>query len=165
MLNDLLKEKLDVVICGAAAGHNSAKVRQYYAGRGNRFWKTLKEIKLTTKILEPADYHLLLEFGIGLTDLVKKQAGNDNQIKFSKFDSADLEKKILKYQPRYLCFNGKAAAKKFLGIRRVEYGIQKDKKIGETVLFVAPSTSGSANRFWNEEIWKDLAKDIKKQLK
>jgi hypothetical protein len=54
------------------AGKRSAAKRQYYAGRGNQFWKVLYDVCLTGgQILTPVDFGRLLEFGIGLTDLAK----------------------------------------------------------------------------------------------
>ncbi len=50
--------------------------------------------------------------------------------------------------PKILCFNGKEAAKAFLGTDRVEFG-ELEKHIGETLLFVAPSTSGATNGHWD----------------
>ena len=43
-LPDILQPNLKVVFCGTAAGDASAKKRAYYAGPGNRFWKTLHEV-------------------------------------------------------------------------------------------------------------------------
>jgi len=42
----------------------------------------------------------------------------------------------------------------------VIYGYQKEV-IGLTKLFVAPSTSGSANRYWNFNFWLELAKSVR----
>ena len=74
-LPDLLAPNLKLVICGSAAGQKSADVGHYYAGPGNALWRTLFEIGLTPRELKPEEWQQLLEFGIGLTDLVKDQAG------------------------------------------------------------------------------------------
>jgi TDG/mug DNA glycosylase family protein len=64
-----------------------------------------------------------------------------------------------KYQPRFLCFNGKKAAQGFFDVKRVKYGLQ-EARIGETRIFVAPSTSAAAGRWWDIEYWKVLAELI-----
>lgn len=156
MLDDLLSRHLDVVFCGTGAGRRSAELRQYYAGPGNRFWRTLAEIGLTPHELSPAGYRELLVFGIGLTDLVKGQAGGDGQLRFSRADAISLRAKIVLYQPRYLCFNGKRAAREFLRRPKVAYGVQPER-IGRTILFVAPSTSRAAGGSWDLSVWRDLA--------
>lgn len=80
MLPDLLKPGLNVVICGTGAGAHSAAVGHYYAGRGNRFWRTLAEVGPTAELLTADRFERLLEFGIGLTDLVKMASGSDRDL-------------------------------------------------------------------------------------
>jgi TDG/mug DNA glycosylase family protein len=107
VLPDVLEAGLDLVTCGSAVGTASAMRSAYYAGPGNQFWHTLQTVGLTPQELSPRDFRSLLGFGIGLTDLVKSQAGNDADIQFGSFDRPHLEKAILHYRPRFLCFNGK----------------------------------------------------------
>ena len=73
----------------------------------------------------------------------------------SKYDRNGLDLKILKYNPKFVCFNGKNAAKVYLNKKKVDYGLQKER-VGKTKIFICPSTSGAANGFWNSDIWKDL---------
>ena len=77
MLPDLLDYNLLVVFCGTAAGTVSAERKRYFAGKGNKFWKTLYEVGLTPSRLEPAEYKLLLEYGIGLAPLVEQIRTHD----------------------------------------------------------------------------------------
>ena len=63
--------------------------------------------------------------------------------------------KILEYKPKVVCFNGKNAAKAYLNQKTVKYGHQS-KNINTTKIFVAPSTSGAANGFWNKKIWEEI---------
>lgn len=160
MLEDILKPDLLVVFCGTAAGAESEARRQYYAGPGNRFWEVLATTKLTPRQLAPADYRILLEFRIGLTDIVKQQSGSDVDIDFRSADRESLRKKIVRLAPRYLCFNGKRAAQEFFCTKAVEYGLQATT-IGSTSLFVAPSTSGAARGSWDLSVWRDLARRIR----
>jgi TDG/mug DNA glycosylase family protein len=156
MLEDVLAPGLKLVICGSAAGHRSARLGQYYAGSGNRFWRTLAEVGLTPRQLEPSEYRLLLSFGIGLTDLVKCQSGGDRDLDFSRAGRSELREKIVRLRPRVLCFNGKRAAQEFLLREDVPYGLQP-ASVEETRLFVAPSTSGAARGSWDRSAWRDLA--------
>ena len=156
MLEDLLTQDLTLVVCGSAAGRRSAELKQYYAGPGNKFWRTLAQVGLTPRELSPSEYELLLTFGIGLTDVVKGQSGSDRELDFSGAHPEVLRNKVLEYRPRYLCFNGKRAAREFLGRKQVSYGLQPES-IAETGLFVAPSTSGAANASWDLSVWQQLA--------
>ena len=51
MLEDLLAKDLALVVCGSAAGRRSAELKQYYAGPGNKFWRTLARTGLTPRLL------------------------------------------------------------------------------------------------------------------
>lgn len=154
MLTDILTYNLKIVICGTAAGNKSAELKQYYAGRGNRFWKTLHETSLTPSLLTPADYEKLPSFGLGLTDLVKTKSGMDKALAKGDYDLDSFRAKIEKYAPKIICFNGKKAAESYLQ-RWVDYGLQPET-IGKTKLFVAPSTSGAASRYWDLKTWCKL---------
>lgn len=159
MLPDLLAPDLRLVICGSAVGAASAMAGHYYAGPGNKFWRTLAEVGLTDRELSPAEYRELLSFGIGLTDLVKTQSGSDSRILFGDPDREGLRARIEHFQPRYLCFNGKRAAREYLDRKDVACGVRPNT-IGRTALFVAPSTSGAANRSWDISVWRELAERV-----
>lgn len=157
MLNDMLRPGLDLVFCGTAAGSESARRQAYYAGQGNKFWPILHQIGLTPRQLSPDEYVLLSEFGIGLTDLVKGKAGMDHTLNKADYDREGFVKRILVTQPKLVCFNGKQAARAYLQLKKVEFGLQAGHHIGTTQLFVAPSTSGAAGGYWNEAFWFQLS--------
>jgi double-stranded uracil-DNA glycosylase len=155
VLPDVLAPGLALVVCGSGAGRRSAALGQYYAGPGNGFWRTLCEVGLTPRTLAPAEFGSLPQFGIGLTDLVKRHSGADAALSFGRADRDRLRAKIVRFGPRVLCFNGKRSAQEFLG-RAVSYGPQHEE-IGATSLFVAPSTSAAAKASWDLSIWRVLA--------
>ena len=156
MLPDVLDHGLSIVFCGTAAGDKSAARQQYYAGDGNKFWHILFESDLTKDKLHPILYRSVLHYKLGLTDLVKGKSGMDTTLKRSDFDLAAFREKILLYKPKLVCFNGKKAAEEYLG-HKVSYGLQSET-IGDTKLYVAPSTSGSANGSWDARYWHELKK-------
>jgi double-stranded uracil-DNA glycosylase len=94
VLPDLLQPELRLVICGTAAGTASAKLRAYYAGRGNRFWEVVHQVGLTPTQLRPEEFAVLLKYGIGLTDLAKRDFGADANLPSGCFDAAQLRIKI-----------------------------------------------------------------------
>ena len=160
MLDDVLAPGLSVVFCGTAASARSAAVMQYYAGRGNKFWRILDQTALTPRLLSPSEYRLLPEFGIGLTDIVKGQSGADKDIVFEDHGVVRLRAKVMHFQPRFLCFNGKRAAQEFLGRKDVGYG-RRAERIGATALHVLPSTAGLASGFWDERRWHEFARMVR----
>ena len=158
VLPDILKSDLNIVFCGMAAGNKSAEVKEYYAGPGNRFWRVLADTGLTPELLQPAQFRELLNFGIGLTDVAKYAFGKDADIPSSDRDPRAVRSKILRYSPKILAFNGKAAAATFYGCRTgvIRYGLQ-EAVLGSTSIYVLPSTSGSANGYWDVSYWRKLA--------
>jgi TDG/mug DNA glycosylase family protein len=99
---------------------------------------------------------ILPRLGIGLTDVVKRKAGTDDELGTGDFDVEGFTSRIAFHAPRVVCFNGKKAGKIVLGRERIEYGIQPER-IGDSLVFVAPSTSGSARGYWDIRHWRDVA--------
>ncbi len=160
ILPDVIKQGLTTLFCGSAASSVSAHVGAYYAGPGNRFWQTLHETGLTPDLFSPADYHKLSVLGIGLTDLAKSKVGSDSNISRTDYDARKLLRKISKYSPKVLAFTGKRPAQHFFGFTCGQtiknYGEQK-VQIGKTRIFVLPSPSGAARRWWSAKPWNTLA--------
>jgi double-stranded uracil-DNA glycosylase len=161
VLSDLLQHSLRIVLCGTAAGTTSAAERAYYAHRQNKFWKILYETRLTPELIQPQQYRGLLEHGIGLTDLVKAGAGMDRATlpKLTAADRARLRTAIATYRPQFLAFTSKTAGQKFFDGKR-DYGEQTDA-IGDTRVWILPSTSGAANGSWQPEIWHRFANEVR----
>ncbi|HEX4943279.1 MAG TPA: mismatch-specific DNA-glycosylase [Usitatibacteraceae bacterium] len=155
LVPDVLAPGLRLVFCGTAPSKASAAARAYYAKPGNRFWKALHEAGFTPRRFLPAEYAKLLELGIGLTDLCKGHSGNDDELPRGSLDAPGLLRKIERFRPGVVAFTSKNAAKAFLG-RDVDYGWQPER-VGETRLFVLPSPSGQATRFWDPRPWRELA--------
>jgi TDG/mug DNA glycosylase family protein len=162
VLSDVLRPGLALVFCGTAAGSASARAGAYYAGPGNAFWRTLREVGLTPELLVPAEFERLPEFGIGLTDVCKARHGSDAEVGRGHFDVAGLERRIAATAPANLAFNGKNAARAALG-RPVGYGRQPERFGGATT-WVLPSTSGAARGFWDLEPWRQLAAAVQSSL-
>ena len=154
ILPDLLQPGLALVFCGTAAGKRSAAERAYYAHPGNLFWRALHEAGLTPRLLAPAEFPLLPQFGIGLTDLAKRHSGNDAELPHDAFDAPALFAKLERHAPRLLAFTSKNAARAALG-HAVGYGLQRETIAG-TQLFVLPSPSGQARGHWDWAPWLAL---------
>ncbi len=158
VLPDILVPDLRVVFCGTAAGSASARKKAYYAGPGNRFWATLEETGLTPERLQPGEFTRLPELGIGLTDICKVLHGSDEEVGTVEFDVDGLRQRLAAVEPANLAFNGKNAARGALE-RDVRYGLQEEQ-IGGAAVWVLPSTSGAAKRFWDIGPWQELARAI-----
>ena len=156
ILADAIRPGLRVVFCGTALGTVAAKKRAYYAGPGNAFYRTLWQIGLTPRRLEPAEYEELLDYGIGLTDICKTTSGSDQEVGRSGFDVERLITLLEENRPGWIAFNGKNSASGAFG-HPVDYGPQAER-LGGVRPFVLPSTSGAARRYWDVSRWEELAK-------
>ena len=162
ILPDVLQPGLALVFCGTAAGKRSAAERAYYAHPGNLCWRALHEAGLTPRLLAPAEFPLLPQFGIGLTDLAKRHSGNDDELPPGAFDVPALHAKIARHAPRVIAFTSKNAARAALG-HAVSYGLQ-DEGIGATRVFVLPSPSGQARGHWDIGPWRALGEFVSRSL-
>lgn len=159
ILPDVLEPGLKVVFCGTAASNVSAAMGAYYAGPGNAFWPTLYAVRLTPRLLAPAEYRSVTRWGLGLTDLAKHESGVDSELSAGAFDAAALREKLLHYQPWAVAFTSKTAAGAFFRAR-VGYGWASEW-VGETRVMVLPSPSGAARRTWDVTWWRALAEAVR----
>ena len=158
-LPDVLRDNLDVVFVGTAAGRRSAELGIYYAHSGNYFWRTLWHVGLTPRRFAPRDFAKLRDVGIGFTDLSKSACGMDHDIAPADFDVTAFNAKMRQLQPRAIAFTSKKAASLWLRRRtdRISYGRQKRRSADFCEVFVLPSPSSAARRCWKIEPWRDLA--------
>jgi mismatch-specific thymine-DNA glycosylase len=141
-LPDYLRKGMRMILVGANPGDRSARVGHYYAGRGNQFWPIMYESGVIPEPLSYEDDRRILEFGIGMTDLVKRPTRAVEEIERQEFAEGRvlLAQKLEDLKPRVVAFNGKMVYEKFTG-RPCKLGLQKEKLYGAQV-FVLPSTSG-----------------------
>ncbi|MGH8182527.1 MAG: mismatch-specific DNA-glycosylase [Rhodanobacteraceae bacterium] len=158
ILPDVLAPGLHVVFCGTAPGTRSARDRAYYAHPGNYFWRSLFETGLTPRRLSPAEFHEVLEYGIGLTDVAKHHYGSDAELPRAAFDSEALRKKLMRYRPRIIAFTSKNAARAGLGTGSHNLACgEQSARLADCRVFVLPSPSGQARGFWDIAPWRELA--------
>jgi mismatch-specific thymine-DNA glycosylase len=141
-LPDLLRKGMKMIMVGANPGDRSARVGHYYAGRANQFWPLLYDSGVIPEPLSYEDDRRVLEFGIGITDLVKRPTRGIEEIERQEFAEGRvlLAQKLEELRPRVIAFNGKMVYEKFSG-RPCKLGLQKERLYGAHV-FVLPSTSG-----------------------
>ena len=153
-------------------GPRSAELGHYYAGRGNRFWRTLHEVGLTPRLFEPREFRELLALRIGLTDISKLGAGMDHQIPTHTFDPAQFEANVRRYRPRAIAFTSKKAAslwRRVSSTRGMQFGRQSEHALarqaerpaGFPEVFVLPSPSGAARSHWSLAPWQELGDWVK----
>lgn len=150
-LPDLLQEGLELLFVGINPGLTSARLGHYYAGPGNLFWRCLYESGLTPERLTPYDDRRVLEFGIGITDCVKRASRMASEVRAGEFRTAapELRAKIVYARPRIICFNGLMGYRQALN-PEAGLGLQPEALEGALV-YVVPSTSAANANFTREE--------------
>lgn len=141
-LPDYLCPGLKLVFIGFNPGERSAMEGHYYANPSNQFWNFLYESGLTPVRLRPEEDYRVLEFGFGLTDLVKRWSKSISGLGNEDFRRGVpiLREKLIQIFPGAIAFNGKTGFEKFWG-RKAELGAQS-ATFGNSRIFVLPSTSG-----------------------
>lgn len=141
-LPDYLRRGMRLIVVGCNPGERSARLGHYYAGRGNLFWPLLYDSGVVPELLDYRDDKRIIEFGVGLTDLVKRPTRGIEEIDRQEFAEGRilLAQKLEEYTPQVAAFNGKLVFEKFAQ-RPCKLGLQKDRLYGAQV-FVLPSTSG-----------------------
>ena len=160
-LPHLLRPGLRLVFIGYNPAIYSAEAGHYYARAGNRFWVHLSESGLAGRTVGPSDDQLLQdEAGIGFTDLCCRPTVRAEHLTRDEIaeGAARLHAELLEIQPRIAVFSGRGIYQHFgrhaLGLRTAElakrgYGEQPER-VGTTVPWVIPSSSGLASK-WHKE--------------
>lgn len=145
-LPDYLRKGMKLVIVGCNPSESSVRAGHYYAGRGNLFWPTLYESGVVPEPFDYPDDRRIIEFGIGLTDLVKRPTKGIEELTREDFAEGRivLSQKLGEFSPRVVAFNGKLTYEQFAQ-RKCAYGLQKESLYGARV-YVLPSTSGKNAR-------------------
>jgi double-stranded uracil-DNA glycosylase len=119
----------------------SAAARAHFANPRNDFWRLLHDAGFTPRLLEPDEQWELPRHGFGLTNAAYRTTPGSGDLRRADFaGSAErLERIAAELQPGVIAFVGKEAYRGAFG-ERPELGLQR-KRLGETRLFVLPSTS------------------------
>ena len=138
---DVLAPGLDVVFCGINPGRRSAAAGAHFANPRNDFWRLLADAGFTPRLLDPAEQHTVVEYSLGLTNAARRTTKGVGELRRADFAGADerLERLAAELHPRFLAFVGKTAYRGAFR-EKPELGLQ-ERRLGETRLFVLPSTS------------------------
>lgn len=140
---DLIGPGLQVLFCGINPGLYSAAARHHFARPGNRFWPTLHAAGFTPRLLSPWEERLLLEYGVGITNLVARATATAAELTPAELRAGRerLERKVRRYAPRWVAVVGIGAYR--MAFERPKAGIGRQaERIGQTGLWVLPNPSG-----------------------
>ena len=140
-LPDVLGPGLRVLFCGINPGRVSAAAGAHFANPRNDFWRLLHASGFTARLLEPSEQFELLRYGIGVTNAALRTTPGSGDLRKADFAGAAgrLERLAHELRPAWIGFVGKEAYRGTFG-ERPQLGVQQ-RRLGETQLFVLPSTS------------------------
>ena len=143
---------MKLVIVGCNPTESSVRVGHYYAGRDNEFWPLLFESGVVPEPFDYRDDKRVIEFGIGLTDLVKRPSRTIEELQRPDFAEGRivLSQKLEEFAPRVVAFNGRLTYEQFAQ-RRCKYGLQKERLYGARV-YVFPATPGKHSKGKSEQL-------------
>ncbi|WP_248741420.1 MULTISPECIES: G/U mismatch-specific DNA glycosylase [unclassified Pseudomonas] len=152
-LEDILTKGLSVVFCGINPGLLAAEQGHHFAGRSNRFWRTLHLAGFTPVEVAPENDRSILHYHCGLTAVVERPTARADQLTAQEFTAAagDFECKIKRYAPRYVAFLGKAAYAGLSGKKALEWGAQ-DSTFGGADVWILPNPSGRNLAFKQDQL-------------
>lgn len=140
---DLIQGGLTVLFCGINPGLYSGATRHHFARPGNRFWPALHRSDFTSRLVSPWEEHLLLEEGLGITNLVARATVSAAELTASELQAGRrrLERKVRRYAPRWVAVVGIGAYRTAFGRPKALTGPQRER-IGSSGLWVLPNPSG-----------------------
>jgi TDG/mug DNA glycosylase family protein len=152
-LEDILAPGLAVVFCGINPGLMAAAQGRHFAGRGNRFWRTLHLAGFTPEELRPENDRSILDYQCGLTAVVERPTARADQLSLAEFKTGagGFERKVLQHRPRFVAFLGKAAYAALSGQRQIAWGLQP-KPFADAQVWVLPNPSGRNLAFSLEQL-------------
>ena len=149
----MLASGLAVVFCGINPGRFSDAAAAHFANPRNDFWRLLHASGFTPRLYDPTEQFSLLELGIGVTNAAYRTTPGSSDLRAGDFTgSAErLETIARELRPGIIGFVGKEAYRGPFR-ERAEHGLQ-ERRLGETMLFVLPSTSpANAAVPWEERL-------------
>lgn len=146
-LRDIIAGNLRILFVGTSPGPKSSRAEHYFAGGPNVFWRLLFESGLTPRRLTAQQDNEMIEYGYGLTDIVKKPTGIDRIRRLDTLSGADkLNRRMAKFRPRVAAFVGKKGWQIYNRTPRKQYGYGYQRTFKNTHLYLIPSSSGQSYR-------------------
>jgi double-stranded uracil-DNA glycosylase len=140
---DLIAPDLRVLFCGINPGLYSAATGHHFARPGNRFWPALHQAGFTDRLLKPWEENVLLNYGIGITNLVSRATATADQLTPDELRAGRrrLALKVRRFRPRCVAVVGIGAYRLAFGCPKAGLGPQAEQ-LESAAVWVLPNTSG-----------------------
>lgn len=145
---DIVRPNLSVVFSGINPGTLSGQLGQHFARPGNRFWKALHGAGFTDNLLAPAQQMDLLDFGIGITNLVPRASAAASELSRAELveGGEHLTRFAERWTPEWIAVLGVQAYRAAFRRPKAQIGRQAEL-IGSSGLWLLPNPSGLQARY------------------
>ncbi len=140
---DLVAPGLRVLFAGINPSLYSAAAGCHFARPGNRFWPALHKSGFTARQLAPADQHLLLADGLGITNVVARATARADELDAAELQAGGAALATLAGDlgVRWLAVLGVTAYRAAFSQPRAVVGPQ-DGQLGGARVWILPNPSG-----------------------
>lgn len=154
---DIIGTDLKVLFCGVNPGLWSAAVGHHFARPGNRFWKALNLSGLTNHPIGPDDERDLLDYGLGITNLVDRATRSADELKREDLQEGAkrLTSKVETWKPRCVAVLGMGAYRSAFSEPHAQLGLQPSK-LGPASVWLLPNPSGIQARYQIADVVEQL---------
>jgi TDG/mug DNA glycosylase family protein len=145
---DILSKNLEVIFCGLNPATSAAVAGHNFSNGSNRFWRVLHLAGFTEVPLQPQEERRLLQYGCGITAVVRRPPRRALEVASEEFSQArrGFKAKIRKYAPHSIAFLGKRAFSIMTDQPEVPWGRQPLNFAG-TMSWILPNPSGLNRSF------------------
>ena len=142
-LEDVIAPDLRILFVGINPGLWSGATGFHFARPGNRFWRAIHDAGLTPRLLSPADQRELLDYGIGIVNMVARTTATAAELSDDEIRAGGrmLVDKIVRFRPRKVAFLGVSTYRIAFDRPKASVGRQ-DERIGGSETWVLPNPSG-----------------------
>ena len=150
---DVIAPGLRVLFCGINPGLYSGAIRRHFGRPGNRFWPVLHAAGFAPRRLTPFEERELLPLGYGITNIYWEATARADEITAEALvrGGRRLERKVLRYRPRFVAFLGVTAYRTALQRPDAQVGLQP-QQFGCARAWVLPNPSGLNAHYQFQEL-------------
>jgi TDG/mug DNA glycosylase family protein len=142
-VRDVIDHGLDVLFVGINPGLYSAAIRHHFGRPGNRFWPALFAGGFTPRLLSPFEEILLLDFGVGMTNLVDRATVMADELSREELQQGAkrLIRKLRRYRPKFVAPLGLTSFRAAFDRTKAKLGRQPEL-LGGAPVWLLPNPSG-----------------------
>jgi TDG/mug DNA glycosylase family protein len=140
---DVVAPDLRVLFCGINPGLYTAAIGHHFGRPGNRFWPALHRSGFTPRQLPPWEEHLLLDLGLGITNLVARTTAVATELTAEELREGGrlLLARLEDYRPSWLAMLGLGSYRAAFGFAGAAVGPQPEM-LGPSRVWLLPNPSG-----------------------